>query len=142
GPPEGQGDGRVEAFPLGEREICERLQIPQRLSGREAQVSALLDSFNRMAACGQPACALVTGYAGIGKSSLVHELRADVAARRGYFIVGKFDQFALGVPYATLSEAFGALAQQLLTEPETRLSAWRERLHHALGGNGRLLVDL
>lgn len=41
-------EGLIEPFPLGERDMPDRLRIPQRLYGREEQVSALLRAFDRV----------------------------------------------------------------------------------------------
>jgi predicted ATPase len=49
---------------------------------------------------------LVSGYSGIGKSSLVNEVHKPIVRQRGYFISGKFDQFKRNIPYASLIQAF------------------------------------
>ena len=49
---------------------------------------------------------LVTGYSGIGKSSLVHEVHKPVAEKHGYFISGKFDQFKHNIPYSAVTQTF------------------------------------
>ena len=36
---------------------------------------------------------LISGYSGIGKSSLVGELYKPITQKYGYFIKGKFDQY-------------------------------------------------
>jgi predicted ATPase len=45
---------------------------------------------------------LVSGYAGIGKSSMVNELHKALVPPRGLFASGKFDQYKRDIPYATL----------------------------------------
>jgi len=85
---------------------------------------------------------LVTGYAGIGKSSLVNEIHKPVVEKRGYFISGKFDQFTCNIPYSALIQAFQALVRQLLTEPEDQLVRWKEKLLKALGPNGQLIIEV
>jgi serine/threonine protein kinase len=86
--------GRIEPFTLGERDIPDRLQIPQKLYGRAEQVAALLRAFERVVETGSPELVLVSGYSGIGKSSLVHELQKPIVGRRGAFVAGKFDQYS------------------------------------------------
>src|SRR6202044_3778555 len=68
---------------------------------------------------------LVSGYAGMGKSSS-----------------GKFDQYKRDIPYATLAQAFRSLVRPLLGESETKLGRWRNSLSEALGPNGQLIVNL
>ena len=107
--------GAQEDFPLGEHDTPHRFQLPQRLYGRDAQVAALLQGFERVGArrAGR-SCVLVSGYSGIGKSAVVHELHKPVVQRRGFFLSGKFDQFQRDIPYATLAQAIRGLVQQLL----------------------------
>ena len=61
---------------------------------------------------------LVSGYSGIGKTSVVNEVHKPIVGARGYFIAGKFDQFKRNIPYASLIQAFQSLIQQLLTESD------------------------
>ncbi|PTL84005.1 trifunctional serine/threonine-protein kinase/ATP-binding protein/sensor histidine kinase [Vitiosangium sp. GDMCC 1.1324] len=131
-----------EVFELGTRDAPNRFQLPQRLYGREAQVSALLEGFERVARTGRPELLLISGYSGIGKSSVVHELHKPVVQRRGFFLSGKFDQFQRDIPYATLAQAIRGLVQQLLAGSDEELAAWRERVNQAWEGQGQLLVNL
>ena len=76
---------------------------------------------------------LVEGYSGIGKTALIQELYKPIVRERGYFISGKFDQLVRNTPFGALIAAFRGLVQQLLTETEARLAAWRDTLQAALG---------
>ncbi len=134
--------GRIEPFPLGARDISERFQIPQKLYGREAEVQSLNDAFERVVESGTPELLLISGYSGIGKSSLVQELHKPVVRRRGYFFSGKFDQFKRNIPYATLVQALRQLVLEILAESEEELAAFKQALNAALGVNGQLIVDM
>ena len=134
----------IEPFALGERDASGQLTFATRLFGREAQAQQLLEAFER--ACvgwgGPGELVLVEGSAGTGKTALIQQLLRPIVRRRGYFISGKFDQVARGVPFGALIQAFRGLVQQLLTEPEARLVAWRESLIEALGSNGGVLAEV
>ena len=52
---------------------------------------------------------LVSGFSGIGKSSVVHELHKVLIQPRGLYASGKFDQYKRDIPYGTLAEAFQSL---------------------------------
>jgi predicted ATPase len=55
---------------------------------------------------------LVSGYSGIGKSSVVNELQKVITLPRGIFISGKFDRSKRDIPYAILAQAFQILIRQ------------------------------
>jgi PAS domain S-box-containing protein len=134
--------GQIDAFPLGERDVPDRLLIPEKLYGREREVSTLLASFDRSINSGALELVLVSGYSGIGKSSIVNELHKLLVPARGLFASGKFDQYKRDIPYATLVQAFQSLVRSLLGKTETELSLWRREILDALGPNGRLMIDL
>ena len=134
--------GRIQPFTLGVRDVPDRLLIPQKLYGREEQVAALLRAFERVVERGSPELVLVSGYSGIGKSSLVHELQKPIVGRRGLFAAGKFDPYNRDVPYSTIAQAFRELVLALLVEGEERIALWRQRLQAALGVNGQLILDV
>jgi PAS domain S-box-containing protein len=133
---------RIVEFPLGEQDMPDRLLIPEKLYGRESEIDTLLAAFDRVVAAGRPELVLVSGYSGIGKSSVVNELHKPLVPPRGLFASGKFDQYKRDIPYATLAQAFQSLIRRLLGKSEADLAPWREALREALGPNGRLIIDL
>jgi serine/threonine protein kinase len=92
----------IAPFPLGEHDISDRILIPEELYGRSKEIDVLLASFDRVVASGKPELVLVSGYSGIGKSSVVNELHRVLVPTRGLFASGKFDQYKPDIPYATL----------------------------------------
>jgi len=134
-------DGPTPDFPLGERDVPDRFQLPAMLYGRDEQIAAIVHTFDDVVSTGKPALALVAGPSGIGKSALVGELERPIVREAGVFASGKCDQ-QREIPYAAISQAFGQIARQLLTESEARLLSFRERLLAAVSPNGRLLTDV
>src|SRR5690606_34666281 len=65
--------GRIDPFPLGQQDVPDRLLLPEKLYGREAEIQVLLTAFERVATQGRTELVLVSGHAGIGKSSIVNE---------------------------------------------------------------------
>ena len=129
--------GSIEEFRLGRDDFSVHFHVSQKLYGREAEISTLIEAFERVGA-GPTEMLLVSGYSGIGKSALVNEVHKPITASRGNFISGKFDQFRRNIPYSALVEAFQSLIRQLLTEEDRDLRAWREKLLTALGRVARL----
>src|SRR5258708_1846295 len=134
--------GRIEAFLPGAHDVSDRLLILEKLYGREREIDTLLASFDRVVANGTPELVLVSGYSGIGKSSVVNELHKVMVPPRGLFASGKFDQYKRDIPYSTLAQAFQSLIRPLLGKSDPELAGWREGFREALGPNGRLIVDL
>ena len=138
--------GRISDFPLGRQDSSSKLQIPQKLKGRDREVATLMAAFERV--CfglpnqGRSEIILVSGYSGIGKSALVNEIHKPIVRQRGYFIEGKFDQFKRNIPYASLIQAFQQLSRQLLTENKAQLQIWKEKLLDALGINAQVIIDV
>src|SRR6202795_3919347 len=133
---------RIDAFPLGQQDASDRLLIPEKLYGREREIEILLAAFDRVVTSGRPELVLVSGYSGIGKSSVVNELHKVLVPPHGLFASGKFDQYKRDIPYATLAQAFQTLLRRLLTKNETELGKWRGALQDALGPNAKLIVNL
>lgn len=148
--------GKVEQFEIGQQDISDRLSIPQKLYGREAEVEILMSALDGVNPEGCK-IVLVKGPAGAGKSALVHEvqtitvqnsmkqrsiLEIPIKNRSRYFISCKFDQLKRGTPYGPLIQAFKELIHHLLAESDEQISIWREKLLRALEPNGQVIVDV
>ncbi|WP_228058332.1 AAA family ATPase [Nostoc sp. LEGE 12447] len=136
-----QTTGKIENFVPGRQDKSGHFLIPQKLYGRKAEVATLMAAFKRVAG-GSSELMLVSGYSGIGKTSVVNEVHKPIVGAKGYFIAGKFDQFKRNIPYASLIQAFQSLIQQLLTESEAQIQVWKEKLLTALGENGQVIIDV
>jgi predicted ATPase/GAF domain-containing protein len=137
-----EAEGRIDNFALGKHDMPDRLRIPEKLYGRTREIDTLLAAFDRIVKGGTPELVLVSGYSGIGKSSVVKELHTVLVPPRGLLASGKFDQYKRDIPYSTLAQAFGDLVHPLLGKSESELARWRDALRTALGPSGQLMVDL
>lgn len=132
----------IEDFPLCERDMPDRLLIPEKLYGREREVETLVAAFDRIVQSGAPELVLVSGYSGIGKSSVVNELQKVLVPPRGLFAAGKFDQYKRDIPYSTLVQAFQSLVRPLLGKSDLELASWRGAFRKALEPNAGLITEL
>ncbi|OKO76033.1 ATP-binding sensor histidine kinase [Bradyrhizobium sp. AS23.2] len=135
-------NGRIDPFPLGLQDASERLMIAEKLYGRESEIATLLAAFDRVVKHGGSELVLVSGYSGIGKSSVVNELHKVIVLPRGIFISGKYDLRLRDTPHSTLAQAFQGLIQQLLNGYADEIARWRDAIREAVGNQGRLLTDL
>jgi predicted ATPase/signal transduction histidine kinase/CheY-like chemotaxis protein len=137
-----EASGRIDTFTLGAHDTPDRLLVPEKLYGRDRECEALLAAFDQVVTSGTPVLVLVSGYSGIGKSSVVHELHKAIVLPRGIFISGKFDQYKRDIPYATLAQAFRILTRQILSASEAEVDSYRSAIRKAVGPNGQLIVNL
>jgi PAS domain S-box-containing protein len=133
---------QIKPFQLGTHDTTRQLLIPEKLYGRDIEIATLLDAFERVATQGTPEVVLVSGYSGVGKSSVVNELHKVIVLPRGIFISGKFDLHLRDIPYSTLAQAFAELIRQILNRQGADIAHWRDAIEEAVGQHGRLLTDL
>jgi diguanylate cyclase (GGDEF)-like protein len=127
-----RAEGNLAPFALCTRDFPARLAPPSRPLGRQPEIEAL-EAALANAVDGGGGFVLVSGAAGVGKTTLLDELRPAVAARNGWFVSGKFDNHRRESS-ATL-QSLRSLGRLLLSEPEAELAACRERMREALGEN-------
>ncbi|GAB1539466.1 AAA family ATPase [Scytonema sp. NUACC21] len=136
-----ESTGGIEDFTVGQLDLFSQFAIPQKLYGREQEVATVIEAFERVS-LGATEMMLVSGYSGIGKTSLVNEVHKPIVQRRGYFISGKFDQFKRNLPYTSLIQAFQELMRQILMESADKIANWRAKLLQALGSNSQVIIDV
>ena len=134
--------GGVDApFELGERDFPLRLAAPSRLVGRDAETELLRTAFAQVRA-GSRRAVLVSGAPGVGKTALIDELKPVVTAGRGWFVMGKFDQYRSDADSDGVRQALRALGRMLLAEPDARLAEYRARILRAVGPNAGLVASV
>ena len=136
-----QETGTLTNFDLGQRDLCDRFIIPEKLYGRESEVFSLLSAFERVSA-GSTEMMLVAGFSGIGKTAVVNEVQKPIVRQRGYFIKGKFDQFGRSQPFSAFLQAFRDLMGQLLSESDAKVEQWKTQILAALGENAQVIVEV
>ncbi|MBD2206030.1 AAA family ATPase [Calothrix sp. FACHB-1219] len=133
--------GNIKSFAIGERDISDRFIIPDQLYGREAEVSTLLQAFERVS-LGATEMMLVAGLSGIGKTAVVNEVHKPILRQRGYFIKGKYDQFQRNIPFSAFVQAFRDFIGQILTESDTQIQQWKHQILEAVGENGGVIIEV
>ncbi|MGK7895949.1 MAG: AAA family ATPase, partial [Xenococcus sp. (in: cyanobacteria)] len=145
-----KNQGKIKSFSLAQRDHPHQLLISQKLYGREKEVSILLQAFNQVAQklevtetspC-QSQIVLVSGYSGIGKTSIINEIHKPIVQTGGYFIRGKFEQFNQNIPNKALIQSFQELVRHLLTETTENLLIWQDKLLKAIAPNAQIIIDV
>jgi len=133
--------GKIESFEIAQHDVCDRFIIPDKLYGRETEVSTLLQAFERVS-LGATEIMLVAGFSGIGKTAVVNEVHKPIVRQRGYFIKGKYDQFQRNIPFSAFVQAFRDLMGQLLTESDAQIQEWKSKILDAVGENGQVIIEV
>jgi predicted ATPase len=102
----------------------------------------LANAFEQMMSTNRAQFFMVSGYSGVGKTSLVRSLYEPLGRKQGFCLAGKFDQFNRDIPYATIVQAFQELVQYLLTESEDQITYWKKKLLSELGSSAALIARL
>lgn len=132
---------QIISFPLATKDFSAQFQLPEKLYGRDKEISYLLKTFQKVVS-GKSCFLLVSGYSGVGKSSLIHEIHKPIASQHGYFISGKCNQYHNNTPYASLILAFNELIEYILGESQEQINKWRNILKKCLLQNGKIITDV
>jgi len=133
--------GNIPHFKLGETDLPSHLNISHRLYGRSASVKLLLESFDKVSQ-GQKKLMLVTGYSGIGKTSLVSEVHKPISRQKGYYVAGKYDQVQRSTPYSGFLNALQGLIEHTLADTEENLTQLKTELLQNIGNLGPLIAEV
>ncbi|NJM65275.1 MAG: AAA family ATPase [Acaryochloris sp. RU_4_1] len=132
--------GEILSFPLGTLDHNSQFLIPQKLYGRSDEIAKLLSAFDR-ASNGRAELMLISGYSGIGKTSIINEVYKSTFSKKGYFTQGKFEQLQKNIPYFAIVQAFRKLLQKILTKNSEEINYWKNRFLSFLGNNGQIIID-
>ncbi|MCB9229422.1 MAG: AAA family ATPase [Deltaproteobacteria bacterium] len=131
---------KIPTFTLGKKEFSGQFLLSERLYGREDCVQELVDCFYEVAG-NRSALALISGFSGTGKSSVLNELQKPVVEERSIFLRGKFEDTSRNVPYRGFIEAFSDLISQILMNDEQVVSKWRKKLIDFCENDGWAIAD-
>lgn len=144
-----QNHSLIQNFPLGEADVSDKFQIIQKLYGRDKEIKSLITAFEKLCSAFQQKTkltkseiVLISGYSGIGKTTLIQVLYQSITRYKGYFITGKFDQYQRNIPYSAIVNALGDLVRQILTESEAQLQVWKVKIITALGSNAQIIIEV
>jgi predicted ATPase/GAF domain-containing protein len=131
---------KIPNIGLGKYDYIDQFHFPVKLYGAQKNILKLLKSFNRVCT-GSVELTIVKGSAGMGKSTLIRELYEHVHLKKGYIAEGKYGKEYRDTPFYSLVKAFQNLIRQILTEDESVIEKWKDKLMDCLGQNGQLLID-
>ncbi|MFC1617498.1 AAA family ATPase, partial [Candidatus Margulisiibacteriota bacterium] len=134
-------NNEIADFTLGTKDKLEKLQVPNKIYGREKEQKYLLDKLSNVLNA-KKEFVLLSGNEGIGKSVLAKELQKFVIKYNGFYAYGKANEFSENIPYSVIASALKQLVETLLIESEEKLAWWRDKINSALGPNGKLITNI
>ncbi len=132
---------RAKSFKLGKEDSTSIFQIPEKLYGREKEISELFSQFKTVESTGKSKISLISGYSGVGKSSLIKEIYKPITTSHGYFMSGKFEQFN-NIPFSAIIQIFTRIIQSLLGESNESIEIWKSKILAALDTNAKIITDI
>ncbi|QTA92375.1 response regulator [Desulfonema magnum] len=141
-----RADSKISNFVLAHEDVPERLHISEKLYAREQEIENLFKAYDRVGQ-GHREMVLVSGMAGMGKTSLVREIYKPMARNQAQglnpvFISGRFDRLYQHIPYHALVSAFQKWLRELLTGKETEFEYWRSKIADAFGADSYVMTDI
>jgi len=132
---------KILNFKIAQKDISDKLEIPEKLYGREKEILLLNDTFKNIVSFNKEII-YVTGSSGIGKSVLINELNKIVIENKGYYIKGKYDKFKKGIPYSGIINAFQDLIAHIITESKKNILNYKKKILSSIGANGQILINV
>ncbi|KEH85959.1 hypothetical protein Z965_08705 [Clostridium novyi A str. BKT29909] len=95
--------GEVYNFPLGERDVSDKLKFTNKIYGREKEIETIMDKYHK--ACrGTLQCVAISGDSGMGKTIIGSEISKRIVKEGGILLSSKCKKYNNNVPYYPLIE--------------------------------------
>lgn len=112
-----------EILEIGNSDIPSVFKITDRQYGREKERDVIFKAFEN-AKEGANEAIFIYGESGIGKTSLVEELKGK-KGKDSYFAIGRYDTIRSDIPYAPFVQAIENLLQYVLIESKEEIENWK-----------------
>ena len=109
------------------------------LYGRDHEIEQIKQLY-QLIQNGGKTCLFISGFSGVGKTSLVTKILKPLAKKHGRFISGKYDQI-LDNPNQALLHSLTDLANQIIADTENK-AYWKAHLTEALSPNTQMMINL
>ncbi|PRP84742.1 putative ATPase [Planoprotostelium fungivorum] len=135
-------------FTPGKNDISNIFKVPNKVYGREEEIKAALYHINKMITTPpkEGTCSstilMISGPSGVGKSSVVKQVRRQLRGAALIYCQGSFDKSNRDRPYTGVLDAVSGLIDLLMQEDHHRIEFVRDQLERRLGAGGPVLVDL
>jgi histidine kinase len=133
--------GKIAWFEIGKSDLHSDFIVSHKLYDRISAINTLTSALERVYS-GATELVLVSGQAGIGKTSLIREVTRSLREQKTFLLKGQFEKLTVNIPYTGIKQAFSGLIQQILTQDSDRIKVWREKLLDVLGSQGKVITGI
>lgn len=135
-----QENGKIILTEPGKKDIKRQLKLSQKLYGRRHEIQALLQALEKMAN-GSVEFFILKGPSGVGKTALINVALKPLLRESGYFLAGKFNELRQPYPLDGWLDAVRKIIPQWLSETNSQIQVWKERINRHLGQDIALLAE-
>jgi predicted ATPase/signal transduction histidine kinase len=132
--------GYIEEFTICENDISDKFKFTNKIYGRDKEIEEIMDKYFR-ACTGELQVVYLTGSEGMGKTTIIKEIRSRVLKEGGTFVSGKCDKYNTS-PYAPLIQSTRELVIKLLMASKERLKKIKKNILEAVGDDGQIIIDV
>ena len=101
-----------------------------------------MSHFEKLIAANQKEVITISGYSGIGKSTLMNVLNKPIQQNSVYFLTGKYKQLKSNIPYYGLINALRDFINYILLEKESRVIEFKNAVADKLGDNVKIICEI
>ncbi|MEP6465957.1 MAG: AAA family ATPase, partial [Parafilimonas sp.] len=131
----------VAPFKLAAQDELQRVKLSAKIYGRLNEIENLKAGLKK-ASNGSSELYLISGEAGVGKTSIVEQIRKNILDKEGIILTAKFNQLKVNVPHISMINVLKDLAAVVLSESEDFLSEWKYAFTKAVKGNEELIFEM
>ncbi|PRR81861.1 ATP-binding protein [Clostridium vincentii] len=131
----------IPVFELGRNDYFGTIYFPKKLYGRDKELSYMKEWLGK---CKHEKASmlLVSGYSGVGKTTLVEKSCKYYINEESFFVKGKFEESKKQIPYFALTQLAVALVNRIMKEEKTVCEEISKRCIEALGEQTGILLPL
>ena len=133
-------DGGPRVAQLRESDTSGRFHIPETLFGRDRDIERIVSAAKDTGRSGMP-IVVVSGAAGVGKSSTLERSIARLSSDGARVFIGNHERFQDGRPLVGVLDAYRSVIRSILARPELEVDHWREVYRKALGASAGLFAE-
>gem|GEM_PF-1741545 len=128
-------------FQPGSQDMDLKFTVSDKIYGREQEMGRLREALDELGD-DKPGLVTISGYSGVGKSTIVSEFQKTLKANECRLISGKFQQYKKDIPYFAIVEAFESLFDMLLLSDQAVLDDFRSTFADSIRDQGRILTAI